>query len=157
MATQHSTFARHHQSETIMKKEFWRKAPQCAKCQFHCPEGTRPDSIDPTTVWKEACRCSGYSFWPELEESEICFDFKTEGQNSSSKDKAEKEQWAMQHRCHGYTHDPAHDKGGFCSSFLTIAQWAEVESLPIYNGERKRKWAEFKEMNLNSHDETSLL
>ena len=45
-----------------MKKEFWRKAPQCAKCVYHCPEGTRPDSIDPTTVWKEACHwgsCEG--------------------------------------------------------------------------------------------------
>lgn len=75
-----------------MKKKFWRKAPQCAKCVYHCPEGARPDSIDPTTVWKEACHCCGYSFWPELGEAEMCFDFKTEGQNSAAKDKAEKEQ-----------------------------------------------------------------
>ena len=82
-----------------MKKEFWRKAPQCAKCIYHCPEGPRPDAIDPTTDWKEACRCCGYSFWPELGDAEMCFDFKTEGQDSATSDNAEKEQWARQHLC----------------------------------------------------------
>ena len=38
-----------------MEKEFWRKAPQCNKCIYHCLEGRRPDSIDPESIWKEAC------------------------------------------------------------------------------------------------------
>lgn len=182
MATLHGTFVTQHQSDTLMKKEFWRKAPQCAKCQFHCPEGTRPDSIDPTTLWKEACRCSGYSFWPELEEAAICFDFKTEGRNSSSKDIAEKEQWARRHlcincafyetnglsayvpldgkseeskllewmqerRCRGYVHVKEKDLNCFCSSFLSLNQWAEVQACPPCSEEKGKKWREFIALN----------
>ena len=176
-----------------MKKEFWRKAPQCDTCRYHCLGGKREDSIDTTTEWNEACHRWGYSFWPELEQAAICFDaeafdlnvalknktdkeiwvkthlcsqcafyerngeayvdppFKSQWDTEASLAKKKEEEWAMQHRCHGYANDPAHDKSGFCSSFLTIPQWAEVEALPIYNGERKRKWAEFKEMNLRNH------
>ena len=176
-----------------MKKEFWRKAPQCTKCIYHCPEGIRPDSIDPTTVWKEACHSCGYSFWPELEEAEICFDFKTEGQNSAAKDKAEKEQWAKQHlcincafyetnglsayvplnwkdeddnaplggrkeaskllewmqerRCRGYVHVKEKDLNCFCSSFLSLNQWAEVQACPPCSEEKGRKWREFTALN----------
>lgn len=176
-----------------MKKEFWRKAPQCAKCVYHCPEGTRPDSIDPTTVWKEACRCCGYSFWPELGEAEMCFDFKTEGANSAAKDKAEKEQWAKQHlcihcafyetnglsayvplldvkqeedqvmsestkakilaewnqerRCRGYVSVKEKDLNCFCSSFLSLSQWAEVQACPPCSEEKGRKWSEFTALN----------
>ena len=85
-------------SETTMKKEFWRKAPQCSKCVYYSPEGTRPDPIDPTTEWKEACLCSGYFFWPEMEDAEICFDFRTKGRHPS-KDKDENDQWAMVQAC----------------------------------------------------------
>lgn len=165
-----------------MKKEFWRKAPQCAKCVYHCPEGARPDSIDPTTVWKEACHCCGYSFWPELGEAEMCFDFKTEGQNSAAKDKAEKEQWARQHlcihcafyetngfavyvpldkggeaakmaewmqerRCRGYVSVKEKDLNCFCSSFLSLNQWAEVQACPPCSEEKGRKWREFTALN----------
>lgn len=165
-----------------MKKEFWRKAPQCTKCIYHRPEGNRPDSIDPTTVWKEACHFCGYSFWPELGEAEICFDFKTEGQNSSTKDKTEKELWAKQHqciycafyenngldvyvpidkggataklaewrterRCRGYVYVKDKDCNSFCSSFLTLSQWAEVQTCPPYSEEKSRKWREFTALN----------
>lgn len=160
-----------------MKREFWRKAPQCAKCVYHCSEGTRPDSLDPSTVWKEACRFCGYSFWPELEEAVICFDFKSEGRNTS-KDKVEKDKWAKKHlcsqcafygmngfdlrdtkliknkdewnaecRCRGYCPNKENDKGGFCSDYLSLDQWAEVEATPIYGGDRIRKWEMFRSIN----------
>jgi len=157
-----------------MKKEFWRKAHQCAKCIYHCPEDTRSDSIDPTEVWKEACLRCGYSFWPELEEAEMRFDFKTEGQNSAAKDKAEKDQWARKHlcircafyetnglstyvpldgksettklaewmqerRCHGYVNVKEKDLNCFCSSFLSLSQWAEVQACPPGSEEQSRK------------------
>ena len=165
-----------------MKKEFWRKAQQCAKCIHHCPEGSRPDSMDPTTVWEEACRCCGYSFWPELEEAEMCFDFKTEGQNSAEKDKAAKDQWARQHlcihcafyetngfdvyvpldkgseadkmrewrndrRCRGYVSVKEKDLNCFCSSFLSLSQWAEIQASPLCSEEKIRKWREFTALN----------
>lgn len=165
-----------------MKKEFWRKTPQCTGCIYHCPEGTRPDSIAPSTVWKEACHCCGYSFWPELEEAEICFDFRTEGQDSAAKDKAEKEQWARQHlcihcafyetngydpyvpldnkseadkmrewmqerRCHGYVHVEDKDFNCFCSSYLSLNQWAEVQACPPFSEEKSQKWRDFTALN----------
>ena len=83
----------------IMKREFWRKAPQCAKCIYHCPEGPRPDSIDPHTIWKEACRSYGYSFWQELVEAEICFDYKTDQIIHDVEDQKEKDSWAKIHLC----------------------------------------------------------
>ena len=163
-----------------MKKEFWRKAPQCAKCIYHCPEGTRPDSIDPTTVWKEACHCCGYSFWPELGEAEMCFDFKTEGPDSAARDKAEKEQWARQHLCHqcafwennGIAYLDCEDKNrqaewelgyrcqGFlhlpgdepiCRTFLTIEQWKEIESTPTESYARGEKYSLFRKRNMDNH------
>lgn len=165
-----------------MKREFWRKAPQCAKCLFHCPKGTRLDSIDPTIAWKEACHCSGYSFWLELKEAEICFDFKTKGDNASYKDNAKKELWAKQHlcincafyetnglsayvpldgnseaskrqewmnerRCRGYVHVKDKDLNCFCSSFLSLNQWAEVQACPPCSEEKRRKWDLFREIN----------
>lgn len=138
--------------------------------------------MDPTTIWKEACSHSGYSLWPQLEEAEMCFNFKTKGLGSERKDKAEKLEWAKnhpcskcafyemngfdlrdmklikdeedwyaQHRCPGYASVKEHDKDGFCSSFLTLSQWAEVEATPIYGGERMRKWEQFREQ-ANSMD-----
>ena len=168
-----------------MKKEYWRKAQQCAKCVYHCQEGTRPDALDPTTVWKEACRCSGYSLCPELKEAEMCFDFKTEGQNSAARDKAEKERWARRHlckrcafyetngfdvyvplvkggetekmrewrderRCRGYVSVIEKDLNCFCSSFLSLNQWAEVQACPPYSEEKGRKWREFTALNTTS-------
>lgn len=161
-----------------MKKEFWRKAPQCPTCTHHCPEGKRLDSIDPKTIWKEACRFCGYSFWPELEDAEICFDFKSQGRDSLKSDKAAKDKWAREHpclhcafyetngieyydhpergkledwnaehRCRGYVPIKEKDKNGFCSSYLSVNQWAEVESTPIYEGQRIRKWDEFRAIN----------
>ena len=64
-----------------MKKECYRKSPDCAGCVFHRPEGKRQGAvIDPDAVWKEACGCTGYSFYPELEPDEICFDRLSEEQ-----------------------------------------------------------------------------
>lgn len=82
-----------------MKKEYWRKSRQCQKCKYYRPEGTRPDSIDPTTVWKESCRCAGYSFQQGLKEAEICFDFESFEKESSSEDKEMKELFVRQHLC----------------------------------------------------------
>ena len=36
-------------------------------------------------------------------------------------------------------------------------QWAEGQACPPCSEEKGRKWTEFKEMNLNSHEKTSLL
>lgn len=161
-----------------MKKEFWRKAPQCEKCVYYCPKGNGRDVLDPKLVWREACRFSGYTFWPELEDAAICFDFKSEGQTSVVKDKAEKdkwvkqhlcnrcafygmngfdlrdmtliktvEEWNEQHRCRGYVNRAENDKNGFCSSYLSLEQWAEVEATPIFGGKRIRKWEEFRVLN----------
>ena len=161
-----------------MKKEYWRKAQQCAKCVHHCPEGPRPHLMDPTTIWKEACSHSGYSFRPQLEEAEICFNFKNKDIASRRKDKTEMAEWARKHpcrkcafydmngfelrdkklikteedwyeqyRCPGYAHVKEHDKDGFCSSFLTLDQWAELQSTPIYDGERMQKWDAFRDDN----------
>ena len=161
-----------------MKKELWRKSSQCTDCIYHCPEGLRKESIDPTTVWKEACSFSGYSFWPELEECEICFDFERAGSNTRKQDKARIDRWVnnhlcsqcafnglngydlcdktiirnpgewhAQHRCHGYFHSMEAEKNCFCSSFLSLPQWATVELSPIRAGERIRKWEEFKVQN----------
>ena len=64
-----------------MKKECYRKSPGCAGCVFHRPEGKREGTvIDPDAVWKEACGYTGYSFYPELEPDEICFNRLSEGQ-----------------------------------------------------------------------------
>ena len=50
-----------------MKKECYRKSPECGGCTFHRPEGKRPEAqIDPDAIWKEACSDTGYSFDPEL-------------------------------------------------------------------------------------------
>ena len=170
-----------------MKKEFWRKAPQCKTCTYHCPEGKRPDSIDPESIWKEACHCCGYSFWPELEEAEICFDYKGKA-GTAATDRADKERWAKKHlciecafyetnglsayipldrrdkggeaaklaewnaerRCRGYVHDESHDKSGFCSSFLSLSQWAEVQACPPCSEEKRRKWEEFRAQNTSN-------
>ena len=167
-----------------MKREFWRKAPQCKKCIYHIPEGKRPDSNDSGTVWKESCRFTGHSFWPELEEAEICFDFRSTGKDAEIADQAEKDKWAKghlcakcafygmngfdlrdqtlirwpeewhaQHRCRGYVHCIDHDKEGFCSSFLSIDQWAIIEATPIYGGERRRKRDLFREINTSGKKE----
>ncbi len=161
-----------------MKKEFWRKAPQCSSCVYHRPEGKRPHSVDPDTIWKESCFICGFSFWPELEEAEICFDYASQRKDSAMVDKAEKDRWAKKHicsrcafyetngfeyfdhpeigkyeawnadfRCRGYIHIIDNDHNCFCSSFLSLEQWAEVESTPIYEGQRIRKWEEFRRVN----------
>lgn len=165
-----------------MKKEFWRKSPLCNKCIYHSPEGKRPDSINPESIWKEACHCCGYSFWPELEEAEICFDYKSI-ENNPAEDKAQRDKWAKQHqcigcafyetnglsvyipldrggetaklaewnaerRCRGYVYDKAHDKSAFCSSFLSINQWAEVQACPPLSEEKSRKWRELTAYNI---------
>ena len=161
-----------------MKKEFWRKSHQCSDCIYHSPQGLRQDSIDHATVWKEACRFNGYSFWPELKESEICFDYVSVRSNTEKKnmtridrwahqhlcsqcafygmngyDLCDKkiirnpEEWHAQHRCHGYVHEKDADKSGFCSSYLSLTQWAVVETTPIQGMERGRIWEEFKEQN----------
>ena len=164
-----------------MKKEFWREAPQCLKCVYYSPVGTRPDSIDPTTGWKESCLCCGYSFWQELEDAEVCFDFKTKGRHPS-KDKDEKDRWAKQHRCihcafyetNGLSVYVPLDRGGetaklaewnaerrcrgyvpvnekdcnvFCSSFLSLNQWAVVQACPPCSEEKSRIWKEFIALN----------
>lgn len=138
--------------------------------------------MDSTTIWKEACSHSGYSFWPQLEEAEICFNFKNKDIASRRKDKAEtlewvkkhpctkcaffgmngfdlwdkkliknekdwEENWNEQYRCPGYAHVKEHDKDGFCSSFLTLDQWAELQSTPIYDSERMHKWDAFRDDN----------
>ena len=145
--------------------------------------------MDPTTIWKEACSHSGYNFWPQLEEAEICFNFKNKDIASRKKDKAEtlewvkkhpctkcafyerngeafvnpisksksdneailakkkEEEWLTQYRCPGYAHVKEHDKDGFCSSFLTLDQWAELQSTPIQDDERMHKWDAFREKN----------
>ena len=165
-----------------MRKEYWRKAAQCAKCVYHAPAGTRPDSMDPEAVWKEACHCCGYSFWPELEEAEMCYDFST-GPGFEKVDKAEKEFWAKGHlcsqcafydmngysayipldrggeaskraewnlerRCRGYVNVKEKDCGSFCSSFLSLDQWAEVQSCPPCSEEKGHKWNEFIAKNI---------
>jgi hypothetical protein len=57
-----------------MKKECYRKSPECGGYIFHRPEGKRPEAqIDPDAIWKEACGDTGYSFVPELGPEEICF------------------------------------------------------------------------------------
>ena len=161
-----------------MKKDFWRKSRQCADCIHHRSQGLRQESTDPVAVWKEACRFSGYSFWPDLEECEICFDFESSGSDTRKQDKTGIDRWVnnhlcsqcafygmngydlcdktiirnpgewnAQHRCHGYSRSKEADKNCFCSSFLSLPQWAAVESTPIRAGERIRKWEEFKEQN----------
>ncbi len=82
-----------------MRKEFWRKAQQCDKCIYHCPEGMRPGSLEPDTHWKEACRFCGTAFWQKLEMAEICYDFATDLIDLEGKDKKEKDVWARRHLC----------------------------------------------------------
>jgi hypothetical protein len=100
--------------------------------------------MDPTTIWKEACSHSGYSFWPQLEEAEICFNFKNKDIASRKKDKAETLEWVKKHPC---TKCAFFGMNGFCSSFLTLDQWAELQSTPIYDSERMHKWDAFREKN----------
>lgn len=56
--------------------------------------------------------------------------------------------WHAQDRCHGFFRSKEADKNCFCSSFLSLPQWATVSSTPIRAGQRIRKWEEFKELNL---------
>lgn len=161
-----------------MKKEFWRKSRQCADCIHHRSQGLRQESTDPVAVRKEACRFSGYSFWQELEECEICFYFESAGSDTRKQYKTKIDRWANKHlcsqcaffgingydlcdktiirnpgewhalhRCQGYFRSKEADKNCFCSSFLSLPQWATVESTPLRDGERIRKWEEFKKQN----------
>lgn len=112
----------------------------------------------------------------------MCFDFKTEGQNSVAKDKAEKEGWARLHqclrcafyetngydayvpldnkseadkmrewiqerRCRGYVSVKEKDLNCFCSSFLSLSQWAEVQACTPRSEEKGRKWRELIALN----------
>ena len=63
-----------HTSTLAMKKESYRKAPQCERCVFYRPEGPRPGSIDPDIIWKASCGYAGCSFQEDLEPADICFD-----------------------------------------------------------------------------------
>lgn len=72
------------------KKEYYRKCLLCPGCAFHRPEGKRPGSIDPDTIWKEACGLYGYSFFQDLEPAADCEGFKTPAQHAA--DLARKEQ-----------------------------------------------------------------
>lgn len=54
-----------------MKKQYYdHKCVKCPVCGWFQPEGKRPSTVDPETVWPEACGNYGYSFdlnrYPEL-------------------------------------------------------------------------------------------
>ena len=60
--------------------------------------------------------------------------------------------WNQERRCRGYVSVKEKDLNCFCSSFLSLNQWAEVQACPPCSEEKGRKWREFTALNTPEAD-----